>query len=87
MLTDDAVVSISPKLYARLVRFESVLKAKAAAPQRSWMNAAHEAGYHDQMHMIYDFREFSAGAPTGIFGQAKQAFTPHADFRKEVRAR
>jgi AraC-like DNA-binding protein len=80
-------VGISPKLYARLVRFESVLKAKAAAPQRSWMNAAHEVGYYDQMHMIHDFREFSGGTPTDIFGHAEQAFTPHADFGQEARAR
>jgi methylphosphotriester-DNA--protein-cysteine methyltransferase len=80
-------VGISPKLYARIVRFESVLKAKAAAPQISWMNAAHQVGYHDQMHMIHDFREFSAGTPTGMFGHAEQAFTPHADFRVEARAR
>jgi AraC-like DNA-binding protein len=80
-------VGLSPKLYARLVRFESVLKAKAATPQMSWMGAAHEVGYHDQMHMIHDFREFSAGTPTGIFGQAEQAFTPHADFGPEARTR
>lgn len=80
-------VGISPKLYARIVRFESVLKAKAAAPQMSWMNAAHEAGYHDQMHMIHDFREFSASTPTGIFWQAERAFTPEADFPRHARAR
>lgn len=80
-------LGISPKLYARIVRFESVLKTKATTPQMSWMNAAHEAGYHDQMHMVHDFREFSGGTPTGIFGHADQAFTPYADFGQETRAR
>lgn len=80
-------LGISPKLYARIVRFESVLKTKATAPQTSWMNAAHEAGYHDQMHMVHDFREFSESTPTGIFGHPDQAFTPCADFGQETRAR
>ncbi|MBV8864732.1 MAG: AraC family transcriptional regulator [Acidobacteriaceae bacterium] len=80
-------VGISPKLYARIVRFEWVLKTKAVAPQMSWMAAAHEAGYHDQMHMIHDFQEFSGASPTAMFGHAEQAFTPHADFGKEARAR
>ena len=80
-------MGISPKLYARIVRFESVLKAKAAVPQMSWMNAAHQVGYHDQMHMIHDFREFSAATPTGMFWRAEQAFTPSPYFGKEARAR
>jgi AraC-like DNA-binding protein len=73
-------LGISPKLYARIVRFESVLKTKATAPQMSWMNAAHHAGYSDQMHMVHDFRKFSGSTPTHILGHADQAFTPHADF-------
>ena len=80
-------LGISPKLYARVVRFESALKIKATTPQMSWMNAAHEAGYHDQMHMVHDFREFSGGTPTGIFGHADQAFTPYADFGQEISSR
>jgi AraC-like DNA-binding protein len=77
-------VGISPKLFARIVRFESLLKIKAAAPQMSWMNAAHEAGYHDQMHMIHDFREFSNRTPTGISGDPYEAFTPHSNLRGEA---
>ena len=69
-------VGISPKLYARIVRFESVLKAKAAAPNMTWMNASHQVGYHDQMHLVHDFREFSADTPTGIFGCAEWLVPP-----------
>jgi methylphosphotriester-DNA--protein-cysteine methyltransferase len=80
-------VGISPKLYARIVRFELVLKAKAAAPNMTWMNASHQVGYHDQMHMVHDFREFSADTPTGIFRRAEQLLVPPADFVKAACAR
>ena len=52
-------IGVSPKLYARIVRFESALKTKAACPHISWTTIAHEFGYHDHMHMIHDFEQFS----------------------------
>lgn len=73
---------ISPKLYARIVRFESVLKWKAASPKMTWMNAAHQVGYHDQMHMVHDFREFAADTPTSILRHLEQWSVPPADFEK-----
>ncbi len=33
------------------------------------MKTAHETDYHDQMHMIRDFREFSGVAPGRIINQ------------------
>lgn len=80
-------VGISPRLYARIVRFESVLKAKAETPNMTWMNASHQVGYHDQMHMVHDFREFSADTPTGIFERAEQLLVPPVDFGKAACAR
>jgi AraC-like DNA-binding protein len=55
---------VSPKLYARLVRFQAALDRKARSDAKSWTEVAHELGYHDQMHLIHDFEEFSAGTPT-----------------------
>ena len=67
-------VGVSPKLYSRIVRFEAALKLKAASPHSSWMNIAQECGFHDQMHLIHDFRLFSGETPTGILTEARPAF-------------
>ena len=52
-----------PKLYARMVRFQSALDCKARST-KSWTDVAHEFGYHDQMHMIHDFKELTGQTPT-----------------------
>ena len=53
-----------PKLYARIVRFQGALDCKARSSTKSWTDVAHEFGYHDQMHMIHDFEEFTGETPT-----------------------
>jgi AraC-like DNA-binding protein len=53
-----------PKLYARIVRFQCALDCKARSSTKSWTDVAHEFGYHDQMHMIHDFEEFTGETPT-----------------------
>jgi len=47
----------------RISRFSHALSLRT---ERSfnWTQIAHAAGYHDQMHMIRDFREFAGEAPT-----------------------
>jgi AraC-like DNA-binding protein len=53
---------ISPKLFARLRRFQMALDRKRS-PGNRWLDVAHELGYFDQMHMVKDFREFGGRAP------------------------
>jgi len=69
-------VGVSPKLYSRIVRFEAAARTKATFPHISWMTIAHEFGYHDQMHLIHDFRQFSGDTPSGLLGQAGVVFSP-----------
>jgi AraC-like DNA-binding protein len=54
---------VSPKTLTRISRFSHALSLRT---ERSfnWTQIAHAAGYHDQMHMIRDFREFAGEAPT-----------------------
>ena len=59
-------IGISPKLYARIVRFEAALRRKAAAPDTRWTDIAHALRYHDQMHMVHDFNRLSGDSPTTI---------------------
>jgi len=69
-------IGISPKLYARIVRFESALRRKAAAPDTRWTEIAHALRYHDQMHMVHDFNRLSGDSPTTIGRQLDMFVQP-----------
>jgi len=72
-------IGVSPKLYARIVRFESALKTKAAFPRISWTTIAHRFGYHDQMHMVHDFQQLSGEAPTRMLALAEPVLGAQID--------
>jgi len=61
-------VGISPKLFARMQRFQRVFRALETAG-RSWVEAALLCGYHDQAHLIRDFREFSGKPPAALVAE------------------
>jgi AraC-like DNA-binding protein len=63
-----AVVGISPKLFARMQRFQAVLRATDGR-EADWVTAAVHSGYYDQSHLIRDFREFAGKPPTGLLDQ------------------
>lgn len=67
-------LGLSPKLFARIVRFEAALDRKARASTNSWAQIAHELGYFDQMHMIHDFAEFTGGTPTQMLREVEDLF-------------
>lgn len=56
-------VGISPKLLARIIRFQSVFRALQASPAASWSELALEAGYYDQAHLVREFRVFAGITP------------------------
>jgi AraC-like DNA-binding protein len=58
-----AEVGITPKLFARIRRFQraSALTRNLASPD--WSNIAAECGYFDQSHLIRDFIAFSGFSP------------------------
>lgn len=68
-----AQVGITPKLLARIVRFQRVFVAWRDDP-RSLARVAAECGYYDQSHLVRDFRDF-AGAPPAGFLAALPEFT------------
>ncbi|MBD2705363.1 AraC family transcriptional regulator [Spirosoma sp. BT702] len=55
---------VSPKLYARIIRFDQTIKLKNACPQKDWLTIALEMGYYDYQHMVRDFKEFTSLTPT-----------------------
>jgi AraC-like DNA-binding protein len=61
----------SPKLFSRIIRFQSAMKAYENK-DRSLTRLAYDNGYYDQSHFISDFREFSGYLPKQYFsGQAE----------------
>jgi AraC-like DNA-binding protein len=62
-------VGTGPKLYARIARFQTALDTKIARPEWTWTDIAHDLGYHDQMHMVRDFRKLSGDSPGHLISQ------------------
>jgi AraC-like DNA-binding protein len=57
-------VGITPKLLARILRFERVVSLIDARTTMSWAEIAQACGYYDQAHMIRDFNQFAGGPPS-----------------------
>lgn len=55
-------VGLSPKQFARIIRFQRVFQAVEACRQ-DWADLAVECGYFDQAHLIKDCRQFSGQTP------------------------
>ena len=62
-------VGSSPKVFARVARFQCALDAKVSNPKLTWLEIAHKFGYHDQMHMIYDFEKLAGNSPGELLVQ------------------
>ena len=60
---------ISPKVFARVARFQAAVDKKIAQPSSRWVDVAHAFGYHDQMHMIHDFEKLGGDAPAKFLSQ------------------
>ncbi|MGA0546167.1 helix-turn-helix domain-containing protein [Brevundimonas sp. VNH65] len=56
-------VGVTPRLYARTVRFEALINARMASPAASWTELAHRFGYFDQAHLSRDAHDFMGAAP------------------------
>ena len=59
-------VGVSPKTFARVMRFRRAI-AIARGGREGWAELAEELGYFDQSHLIADFREFAGETPVPFF--------------------
>jgi AraC-like DNA-binding protein len=57
-------IGITPKLFARIARFEAALDCMGRLPEQSWTDVAYRFGYYDQMHMVHEFAQFTGKTPT-----------------------
>ncbi|HEX5737047.1 MAG TPA: helix-turn-helix domain-containing protein [Hydrogenophaga sp.] len=73
----EETVGLTPKRYARVLRFGVLLPRLVRCGPRDWAEIAVDAGYFDQSHLIREFRQL-AGMPPG-------AYVPvHADMPTHV---
>ncbi|WP_394824533.1 DUF6597 domain-containing transcriptional factor [Pendulispora albinea] len=60
----STIVGLTPKRFARVLRFQRVLDAASRKQRIDWVRVAVDCGYFDQAHLIHEFREFSGMKPT-----------------------
>ena len=62
-----AETGLTPRLLARIVRFQRVFRALDPDRGRSdWVAVALDCGYADQPHLIREFREFTGQTPAAF---------------------
>ena len=59
----DRCVGLTPKLFARLCSFQRVIRSVGQKAEVDWADTAATCGYHDQAHLIHEFRAFSGLTP------------------------
>lgn len=57
-------VGLTPKQYARVVRFDALVRSAQAGVSGDWTTLAHAHGYHDQSHLNREFRAIAGQTPT-----------------------
>lgn len=56
-------IGLSPKLVARILRFNHAVRLLDRDNEMSWVQIAHDCGYYDQAHLIRDFHQFAGSTP------------------------
>jgi AraC-like DNA-binding protein len=59
----DRCVGLTPKVFARLCAFQRVIRFVGQKAEVDWASTAAACGYHDQAHLIHEFRAFSGLTP------------------------
>jgi AraC-like DNA-binding protein len=72
-------VGMTPKLFARTIRFDRTPVARRNAPSRPWTDIIHELGYFDQAHFIRECHAFAGLPPSSLVGDWDNVFFPADD--------
>lgn len=59
-------LGITPKMYARIARFETAVRLRSQSRANTWARIAQDLGYHDQMHLVHDFHRLSGESPNAL---------------------
>jgi len=66
----EAVVGLTPKRLARILRFQRLIERLGIGGTADWTGLAFDCGYYDQSHLIADFREFAGVTPRGYLSRS-----------------
>lgn len=61
-------VGVPPKLYARIVRFDRIMRHLKTGGRGTWADLALRFGYYDQAHLVREVRQFTGVPPTEARG-------------------
>lgn len=59
----DRYIGIPPKAFARVVRFQNILRAMQHAGRKDWSDLYLDFGYYDQAHFIHEFNDLCGLPP------------------------
>ena len=67
-------MGLNAKLYARMVRFEAMMEVIRQQPQVDWFDLIERFDFHDQSHLIKEFRQFAGETPTSFLESGIEKF-------------
>jgi AraC-like DNA-binding protein len=62
-------IGISPKVYARMLRFDSLHNDLRSLKSVDWMNIVAKYKFHDQSHLIKEFKFFTGTTPNDFISK------------------
>jgi len=80
-------IGVTPKLYARITRFNAALDKGLGTPAATLTDLAHDLGFYDHMHMVHDFRTFAGDTPARFLARLHSVPEFHSVFATEDRLR
>ena len=69
----DQYIGVSPKLFARIARFDQSYTMRLKYPNKDWLSIAIDCGYHDYQHLVRDYKEFAYTTPNLLFTDESKA--------------
>lgn len=72
-------VGVTPKLFARIIRFQSAFSQVRSQNYRQLSDVAFDNGYADQSHFIRDFKEFSGLNPSVCANHRRSFICQHRE--------
>jgi methylphosphotriester-DNA--protein-cysteine methyltransferase len=71
-------VGVGPKWVVRRSRVQEAAERVARGERVDWAAAAQDLGYHDQSHLIHDFREQIGSTPAAYARRCEAAVRGHS---------
>lgn len=80
-------VGVGPKWVVRRSRVQEAAERVARGEHVDWAGAAHDLGYHDQAHLIRDFRDQIGLTPAAYARRCEASVADHATLPRPLGAR